>query len=221
MVQPWESLKPAENLGINRSARLSRNGSSFTFSSVASQARVFNFWAYTSDGSATASFYRNLMSNDTQFTHEGTNIGIVVPAVNTDNKSLQMILDKSAFKCQGKNITLSFMMINVNPSVSTKVAVTLILAFSPGGGVTRVYSFGEFTAGPSWGLQKFALNIPFEGLVSDDTAIAYLSIDLPKNQTINLQLANVNPGVGNVAVQGPSNLKDWDVLSRFKAYYGS
>ncbi|EAP0563012.1 hypothetical protein C4P37_17055 [Salmonella enterica] len=103
------------------------------------------------------------------------------------HKLLKMTLDKSAFKCQGKNITLSFMMINDNPSVSTKVAVTLILAFSPGGGVTRAYSFGEFTVGPSWGLQKFTLNILFEGLLSDDTTIAYLSIDLPKNQTINLQ----------------------------------
>ncbi|EHN1425966.1 hypothetical protein KIQ41_004441 [Salmonella enterica] len=103
------------------------------------------------------------------------------------HKLLQMTLDKNAFKCQGKNITLSFMMINDNPSVSTKVAVTLILAFSPEGGVTRAYSFGEFTVGPSWGLHKFTLNILFEGLLSDDTTIAYLSIDLPKNQTINLQ----------------------------------
>ncbi|HDS3499931.1 TPA: hypothetical protein QIR73_000758 [Enterobacter cloacae] len=220
LVQLWESLKPAENIGINGSGRLSRNGSFFTFSSVATQARVFDFWAYTSDGSATANFYRNLISNDTQFTHEGTNIGIVVPAASADNKSLQMMLDKGAFKCQGKNITLSFMMVNGNPSVPTKVAVTLILAFSPGSGVTRAYSFGEFTAGASWGLKKFTLNIPFEGLVSDDTGIAYLSIDLPKNQTINLQIANVNLCVGNVAVQGPSQLKDWDVLARAKAYYG-
>ncbi|XKD94117.1 phage head-binding domain-containing protein [Morganella morganii] len=220
LVQIWDGIKNTENLVINGSGRLSRNGSSFSFSDIATQVRVFDFWMYTSNGASTANFYRNLMSNDAQFTHEGTNIGIVVPLANSDIKSIQVMLDKSAFKCQGKNITLSFMMVNGNPSVTTKVSVTLILAFSPGGGVVRAHSFGGFTAGPSWGLQKFTLNIPFEGLVSDDNGIAYLSFDLPKNQEINLQIANVNLCIGNVAVQGPSQLKDWDVLSKSKSFYG-
>ena len=220
-IQLWGTNKEIENLAVNGSGRLSRNGSSYSFSEIATMARLFDFWAYTSDGPAVANFYRNLMSNDTQFTHEGTNIGVVIPTGSTDNKSVQLMLDKSAFKCQGKNLTLSFMMVNGNQAVPTKLAVTLILAFSPGSGITRAYSFGEFTAGPSWGLKKFTLNIPFEGLVSDDSGIAYLSFDLPKNQSINVQIANVNLCTGNVAIQGPSQLKDWDVLAQSKAYYGS
>lgn len=221
LIQPWISDRPVNNLVVNGSARLSRNGSSFTFNSVATMARVFDFWAYTSSGPAECDFYRNLMSNDSQFTHDGTNIGIVVPVANNDNKSLQVILDKNAFKCQGKDVTLSFMLVNADASVPTNLTVALNLSFSPGSGVTRIYSFGQFNAGSSWGLKKFTLNIPFEGLVSDDNAIAYLSFDLPKNQKVNVRIANVNLCEGTIAIQGPSQMKDWDLVAQSKAYYGS
>ncbi|WP_282807331.1 phage tail fiber protein [Hafnia alvei] len=221
LIQPWISDRPVNNLVVNGSARLSRNGSSFTFNSVATMARVFDFWVYTSSGPAECDFYRNLMSNDSQFTHDGTNIGIVVPVANNDNKSLQVILDKNAFKCQGKDVTLSFMLVNADASVPTNLTVALNLSFSPGSGVTRIYSFGQFNAGSSWGLKKFTLNIPFEGLVSDDNAIAYLSFDLPKNQKVNVRIANVNLCEGTIAIQGPSQMKDWDLVAQSKAYYGS
>ncbi|HGP4137718.1 TPA: hypothetical protein ACLLGK_001275 [Enterobacter roggenkampii] len=221
LIQPWISDRPVNNLVVNGSARLSRNGSSFTFNAVATMARVFDFWAYTSSGAAECDFYRNLMSNDSQFTHDGTNIGIVVPVANNDNKSLQVILDKNAFKCQGKDVTLSFMLVNADASVPTNLTAALNLSFSPGSGVTRIYSFGQFNAGSSWGLKKFTLNIPFEGLVSDDNAIAYLSFDLPKNQKVNVRIANVNLCEGTIAIQGPSQMKDWEIVAQSKAYYGS
>ncbi|MEL6025159.1 hypothetical protein RQM20_013145 [Citrobacter freundii] len=221
LIQPWISDTPVNNLVINGSGLLSRNGSSFTFNSISTMARTFDFWAYTSDGASECNFYRNLMSNDYQFTHEGTNIGIVVPVANNDNKSLQVILDKNAFKCQGKNLTLSFMLVNADNTTPTKLSVALNLSFSPGTGVSRVYSFGEFTAGPSWGLKKFTLNIPFEGLVSDDSALAYLSFDLPKNQKVNVRIANINLCEGTVAMQGPAPIKYWDLVAQSKAYYGS
>lgn len=101
------------------------------------------------------------------------------------------------------------------------MTVALNLSFSPGSGVTRIYSFGQFNAGSSWGLKKFTLNIPFEGLVSDDNAIAYLSFDLPKNQKVNVRIANVNLCEGTIAIQGPSQMKDWDLVAQSKAYYGS
>lgn len=70
-------------------------------------------------------------------------------------------------------------------------------------------------------MKKFTLAIPFEGLVSASDANAYLSFSLPKSQEVNIIIANVNLCKGNVAVQGPSDLKDWDLLSRSIAYYGS
>ena len=221
LVQPWTSGEKTEILTVNGSGRLSRSGGSFTFTAPASGSRVFDFWEYTSTGSATCNFYRNLLSDDAQFTHEGTTMGIVVPTASDDDKSLRCVLDKSVFKVQGKTLTLSFMGTNATPEVPTKISVNLFLVFSSSGGVTRTYSFGAFDIGPSWGLNSFTLNIPFLGLTAADDAVAYLSFELPKGQTMNVILANVNLATGNVAVQGPTDLKDWDVLSRSIAYYGS
>lgn len=220
-VQPWTPVKKTEILTINGSGRLSRSGSSFTFSGAATNARVFDFWEYASTGTAVCNFYRNLLSNDTQFTHEGTTIGIVVPTANADAKSLRCVLDKNAFKMQGKMLTLSFMGVNGNPTVPTSISVNLILVFSSSGGVSRTYSFGSFAFGASYGLKSFSLNIPFLGLTAADDAKAYLSFELPTGQTVNVVIANVNLATGNIAVQGPTDLKDWDVLSRSIAYYGS
>ncbi|MEX9550203.1 phage head-binding domain-containing protein [Escherichia coli] len=221
LVQPWTPAKKTEVLTINGSGRLSRSGSSFTFNTTATNARVFDFWEYASTGAAVCNFYRNLLSDDTQFTHEGTTIGIVIPTANADSKSLRCVLDKNAFKMQGKTLTLSFMGVNGNPTVPTSISVNLILVFSSSGGVSRTYSFGSFDLGSSFGLKSFSLNIPFLGLTAADDAKAYLSFELPTEQTVNIVIANVNLATGNVAVQGPSDLKYWDLLSRSIAYYGS
>lgn len=221
LVQPWIPGKKTEIFTINGSGRLSRFGSSFSFDVPASGARVFDFWEYTSSGAAVCKFYRSLLNNNTQFTHDGTAINVVIPAANSDDKSLRCVLDKSVFKTQGKTLTLSFMGVNSEPTVSTKITTTLFLIYSSSAGVTRAYSFGAFDIGPSWGLKSFTLDIPFLGLMAADDAIAYLVFDFPKNQTMNIVLANVNLASGNVAVQGPGDLKDWDVLSRSIAYYGS
>ena len=220
-VQPWTPVKKPEILTINGSGRISRYGSSFNFSGVATNARVFDFWEYVSTGAAVCNFYRNLLSNNTQFTHEGTAIGIVVPTANADAKSLRCVLDKNVFKMQGKTLTLSFMGVNGDPAVPTSISVNLFLVFSSSGGVTRTYSFGSFDFGASYGLKSFSLNIPFLGLTAADDATAYLSFELPVGQTVNAIIANVNLATGNIAVQGPTDLKDWDVLSKSIAYYGS
>lgn len=221
MVETWTSSIAVDNMVINGSGRLSRAANSFTFNTTATDARVFDFWEYTSDGSAVCNIYRNEISSDSQFHHDGTTIGLVIPTANTDNKTLRVVLDKNVFKCQGKELTLSFMAVNGNPSVQTKISVNLILIYSSSSGVQRVYSFGEFDIGSAWGLKKLSLPIPFEGLVSASDAHAYLSFSLPKAQTANIIIANVNLCKGNVAVQGPGELKDWDLLSRSIAYYGS
>lgn len=221
MVETWTSSISIDNLVINGSGRLSRISNSFTFNTTSSDSRVFDFWQYTSDGAAVCNIYRNEISSDSQFHHDGTTIGVVIPIANTDNKTLRVVIDKNVFKCQGKEVTLSFMAVNGLPSVQTKISVNLILSYSSSLGVQRVYSFGEFDIGSSWGLKKFTLAIPFEGLVSASDANAYLSFSLPKSQEVNIIIANVNLCKGNVAVQGPSDLKDWDLLSRSIAYYGS
>lgn len=221
LVQPWVPKSNLENLVINGSGRLSRLGSSFTFNSTATRARVFDFWEYSSSGSAICSFYRSLLSNDTQFTHAGASIGIVIPTANSDAKSLHSVIDSDVFKAQGKELTLSFMAVNGTPSVITKLSVNLVLVYSLSEGVQRVYSFGMFDIGPSWGLKKFTINIPFEGLISTDEAIAYLSFEIPSNQTANIEIANVNLTNGNVAVQGVEERKTWEILSQSLAYYGS
>ncbi|WP_336817797.1 phage tail fiber domain-containing protein [Cedecea sp. MMO-103] len=220
-VEPWSSTLAKDNLIVNGSARLSRAANSFSFNQVASNARAFDFWEYASSGTAVCNLYRNELSSDSQFHHDGTTIGIVIPAASADQKSLRTVIDKSVFKCQGRELTLSFMAVNGNPSVPTKISADLILIFSSSAGVQRVYSFGEFDIGSSWGLKKFTIPIPFEGLVSSSDAMSYLSFSLPKSQTTNIIIANVNLYKGNVAVQGPGELKEWDILSRSIAYYGS
>ncbi|WP_275345946.1 phage head-binding domain-containing protein [Xenorhabdus bovienii] len=221
LIQPWRPAIETENLVINGSGRLSRAGASFNFTETAINARVFDFWQYYSTGPAPCNFYRSLFSNESQFTHEGIVISIVVPIANNDTKSLQVVLDKNAFKCQGKEVTLSFMMANGEPNIATRISVSLVLSFSSSGGVSKAYSFGSFNANAGWELKKFTLNIPFMALVSDDSALAYLSFDIPSNQKVNVQIANVNLCEGTVAIQGPSKLKDWEILSQSLAYYGS
>ncbi|SMG60153.1 phage tail fiber domain-containing protein [Cedecea sp. NFIX57] len=221
LIQPWMPMRKTDNLVVNGSGRLSRSGNSFSFSSSASSARIFDFWEYTSNGAGQCQIYRNMISNNTEFTHEGTTMGVVIPSANADTKTIRCVLDKNAFKCQGRELTLSFMATNGFPNIKTEISVTLLLSFSSSGGDIKAYSFGAFDIGPSFGLKSFSLNIPYYGGQSSSDAVAYLVFELPKNQLVNIVLANVNLCAGNVAVQGPGELKDWDVLARSIAYYGS
>lgn len=220
-VQTWTKSGENINLVVNGGARLSRSGDSFTFNTTASYARVFDFWEYNSSGTAVCNIYRSQLTIGTQFSHDGTSANIVVPTANNDTKSVGLIIDKDALKYQGKQLTLSFMAVNGTPSVATKVQATLQLVFSSSAGYTKNYSFGLFDIGSSWGLKGFTIDVPFEDYAYSADASAHILFDLPTGQTSNIYITNVNLFVGNVKVQGPSMLKDWDVLSQSKSYYGA
>ncbi len=221
LCQPWTPQYNIRNIVANGSGRLSRAGTSFELSANALDVRLMDFYSYQSDGSAQCNIYRNPIGPDTQFTHDGTTINIVVPNSNSDNKIIRIALDRDVFKCQGREVTLSFMAINGNPGMTTKITANLFLVFSSSGSVARAYSFGEFTIPNSWALCKFTLNIPFEGVAYAPDSGAFLTFHMPKNQPSNIQMANINLYQGTVAVQGPGDEKDWEVLAQSIAYYGS
>lgn len=220
LVQPWVNIKKTENLVINGSGRLSRNGGSFSFNASASGSRIFDFWEYSSDGSAVCNIYRNQLSGVNQFTHEGTAINLVIPTPNVDSKSIRCVLDKNVFRCQGRDVTLSFMSTNGLPGTKTVISATLLLAYSSSSGDTKAYSFGEFNIGDSWGLGGFTINIPYHAGISANDSVAYLIFSMPKGQQVNISLSNVTLCEGNVAIQGMHELNDFEVLSQSKAYYG-